>query len=73
MSAVEIERMARLDRDAPERMPRSPQAKIIRRALEFTQEEFAERIHIPLGTLRDWEQGQAEPDHPTSLPAADCS
>jgi putative transcriptional regulator len=24
----------------------------------------AERYHIPLGTLRDWEQGRSEPDGP---------
>jgi hypothetical protein len=30
-----------------------------------TQEEFAARYRIPLGTLRDWEQGRAEPDQPT--------
>ena len=46
-------------------MNRTPQAKIIRRALELTQEEFAARYHIPLGTLRDWEQGRAAPDQPT--------
>ena len=44
------------------RMKRTPQAKIIRRALGFTQEEFATRYRIPLGTLRDWEQGRVEPD-----------
>ena len=27
-------------------------------------EEFAERYRIPLGTLRDWEQGRCEPDQP---------
>ena len=37
----------------------------IERALELTQEEFAVRYHIPLGTLRDWEQGRAQPDQPT--------
>lgn len=47
------------------RMKRTPQVKIIRRALELTQEEFAARYHVPLGTLRDWEQGRAEPDQPT--------
>lgn len=47
------------------RMKRTPQAKIIRRALGFTQEEFAARYRIPLGTLRDWEQGRAKPDQPT--------
>ena len=38
---------------------------VIRRALDLTQEEFAARYHIPLGTLRDWEQGRAEPDQAT--------
>ena len=33
-----------------------------RRALRLTQEEFAERFRIPLGTPRDWEQGKSEPD-----------
>ena len=44
------------------RMTRTPQVKIIRRALGLPQEEFARRFHIPLGTLRDWEQGAATPD-----------
>ena len=72
MSADAIERAALADRDAQplteadlKRMKRTPQAKIIRRALELTQEEFAARYHIPFGTLRDWEQGRAEPDQPT--------
>jgi putative transcriptional regulator len=72
MTADAIERAARADRDAQplteadlKRMKRTPRAKIIRRALELTQEEFAARYHIPLGTLRDWEQGRAEPDQPT--------
>ena len=43
-------------------MKRTPRAKLIRRALGLTQEEFSARFHIPLGTLRDWEQGAAEPD-----------
>lgn len=47
-----------------QRMKRTPQAKIIRRALRLTQEEFAARYLIPLGTLRDWEQGRTEPDQP---------
>jgi putative transcriptional regulator len=72
MTPEAIEKAARADRDAQplteadlKRMKRTPQAKIIRRALELTQEEFAARYHIPLGTLRDWEQGRAEPDQPT--------
>jgi putative transcriptional regulator len=71
MSIADVERAARTDRDAQPlterdlaRMKRTPQAKIIRRALELTQEEFAARYHIPVGTLRDWEQGRAKPDQP---------
>ena len=72
MTPEAVEKAARADRDAQplteadfRRMRRTPQAKIIRRALDLTQEEFAARYHIPLGTLRDWEQGRAEPDQPT--------
>lgn len=39
-----------------------PRIKIIRRAFRLTQEEFAEQFGIPIGTLRDWEQGRKEPD-----------
>ncbi len=72
MSASEVEQAARRDPDAQplteddlKRMKRTPQAKIIRRALELSQEEFAARYRIPLGTLRDWEQGRASPDQAT--------
>ncbi len=44
------------------RLKRTPQVKVIRRALGFSQQEFAARFHIPLGTLRDWEQSRKEPD-----------
>ena len=47
--------------DVP-RMRRTPQARVIRRALGLSQEEFAARFRIPLGTLRDWEQGRKAPD-----------
>ncbi|MFZ3235911.1 MAG: XRE family transcriptional regulator [Stellaceae bacterium] len=30
----------------------------------MTQQEFAACYKIPLGTLRDWEQGRSEPDQP---------
>jgi putative transcriptional regulator len=42
--------------------PRVPRVTIIRRALNLSQEEFAERYEVPIGTLRDWEQGRKEPD-----------
>jgi putative transcriptional regulator len=41
-----------------------PRVRTLRRALALTQEEFAARYHIPLGTLRDWEQGRSTPDQP---------
>jgi putative transcriptional regulator len=66
-----IERAALSDPDAIplteadfKRMKRTPQVRIIRRALDLTQEEFALRYHIPTGTLRDWEQGRSQPDQP---------
>jgi putative transcriptional regulator len=72
MTPEAIESSASADRDAEpltagdlKRMRRTPQAKIIRRALALKQEEFAARYDIPLGTLRDWEQGRAQPDRPT--------
>jgi putative transcriptional regulator len=42
--------------------PRVPRVRTLRRALRLSQEEFAARYHIPVGTLRDWEQGRKEPD-----------
>jgi putative transcriptional regulator len=41
---------------------RVPRVKALRVALELTQEQFSERFGIPVGTLRDWEQGKSEPD-----------
>ena len=47
------------------RMKRTPQVRIVRRALQLTQEEFAARYQIAIGTLRDWEQDRYEPDGAT--------
>lgn len=44
------------------KMKRVPLIKRIRRALGISQEDFAKQFAIPLGTLRDWEQGRREPD-----------
>ena len=46
----------------PDRWRPLPRAYGIRRRLGLTQEQFAEAFQIPLGTLRDWEQGRVEPD-----------
>jgi putative transcriptional regulator len=39
-----------------------PNPKVVRQALGLSQEGFAARFRIPVGTLRDWEQGRVEPD-----------
>ena len=71
MTEAEIHAAAFADPDAQPltaasmaRMRPVPRAKTLRRALGLTQEEFAARFQIPLGTLRDWEQGRAQPDQP---------
>jgi len=38
--------------------------KKLRERLGLTQEQFASRYRIPVGTLRDWEQGRKRPDAP---------
>ncbi|HRD75684.1 MAG TPA: transcriptional regulator [Hyphomicrobiaceae bacterium] len=42
--------------------PCVPRVTVIRRALQLSQEAFAKRFQIPIGTLRDWEQMRKEPD-----------
>lgn len=37
-------------------------AQAVRKRLKMTQEEFAAILHIPLATLRNWEQGRTVPD-----------
>lgn len=71
MTEAEVHAAALADPDAQPlteesmaRMRPVPRAKTLRRALGLTQEEFAARFQIPIGTLRDWEQGRTEPDQP---------
>jgi putative transcriptional regulator len=71
MTVTEISAAAAADPDARpmtedelRKARRVPRVKTMRRALGITQEEFATRYHVPLGTLRDWEQGRTEPDQP---------
>lgn len=44
------------------RMRRAPDPRAIRQRLGLTQEAFARRFQIAIGTLRDWEQGVHVPD-----------
>jgi putative transcriptional regulator len=69
MTDEEIHQAALSDPDNPPmtledwaKLKPSPRVRTIRRALGLTQEEFAAKFHIPVGTLRDWEQGRVEPD-----------
>jgi putative transcriptional regulator len=71
MTDEQVHAAAMADPDArpmtPEELAKArrvPRVRTLRRALGLTQEEFAVRYHIPLGTLRDWEQGRTEPDQP---------
>jgi putative transcriptional regulator len=69
MTDAEINAAALADPDNPPLTPerqarfkRVPPVKVMRRAMRLTQEDFSARFRIPLGTLRDWEQGKSEPD-----------
>lgn len=69
MSDAEIETAALSDPDAQPwtesqfRASRKvARIRTLRRALRLTQQQFADRYQIPLGTLRDWEQHRSEPD-----------
>jgi putative transcriptional regulator len=52
------EHLARTRRVAPGTLG----VKALRFKLGLTQEEFARRFHLPLGTVRDWERGARRPD-----------
>ena len=45
-------------------MRRLPDIKSLRPRLGMTQEQFARTYRLPLGTVRDWEQGRTRPDAP---------
>ncbi|MCC6890082.1 MAG: helix-turn-helix domain-containing protein [Hyphomicrobiales bacterium] len=71
MSDKEVMAAARSDPDAqpltPEqlaRMRRVSRVKELRQRLGMTQAEFAEAFHLPITTLRDWEQRRSTPDAP---------
>jgi putative transcriptional regulator len=69
MSEEERHQAALSDPDCPPateaqlaRARRVPTVRALRKKLNLTQEEFASRFHLPLGTVRDWEQGAHVPD-----------
>jgi putative transcriptional regulator len=71
MTDKEVRAAALSDPDAhpltPEqlaRMRRVSRVKVLRQRLRMTQTEFAEAFHLPITTLRDWEQRRSTPDAP---------
>ena len=47
---------------SPDALDRGQRGRLIRRVrtgLGLSQVEFARRFHVPVGTLRDWEQARA--------------
>jgi putative transcriptional regulator len=69
MSEEERHRAALSDPECPPateaqltRARRVPTVRALRKKLNLTLEEFAARFHLPLGTVRDWEQGAHVPD-----------
>lgn len=71
MTEPEIEANAEGDPDNPlltedelARLRPVPDVKAIRERLRLTQEQFAARFAVPLGTLRDWERGTRTPTGP---------
>lgn len=69
MTEEEIEANALSDPDNPpftdeelSRLRPVSQARRVRTLLHLTQEQFADRFNLPLGTVRDWELGRREPD-----------
>lgn len=45
-------------------MHRVSRVKVLRQRLGMTQAQFAEAFHLPITTLRDWEQHRSTPDAP---------
>lgn len=71
MADDEVVAAAQSDPDAqplaPEQlatMRRVSRVKVLRQRLGMTQAEFAEAFHLPITTLRDWEQRRSTPDAP---------
>jgi putative transcriptional regulator len=46
------------------KMRRVSRVKVLRQRLGMTQTEFAQAFHLPITTLRDWEQRRSVPDAP---------
>lgn len=71
MSDADVRRAALADPDAQpltktrlSKMRRVSRVKALRERMGLTQRAFATAFHLPLTTLRDWEQRRSTPDAP---------
>jgi putative transcriptional regulator len=71
MTDEQVARAAQSDPDAQPltaeqlaKMRRVSRVKVLRQRLDMTQEQFAAAFHLPITTLRDWEQRRSTPDAP---------
>jgi putative transcriptional regulator len=71
MSDADVRKAAQADPDAQplgreqlSKMRRVSRVKALRERMGLTQREFAAAFHLPLTTLRDWEQRRSVPDAP---------
>ncbi len=66
MTGEEIERGIAADPDAAPPMSdaeiTAARVRWVRKATGLSQEQFAARYRVPVGTLRDWEQARSVPD-----------
>lgn len=46
------------------RVVKGPDVKALRQRIKMTQLAFARAYGLPLGTVKDWEQGRRQPDAP---------
>lgn len=46
------------------RVAAGPDVKAIRAKTKLSQAKFAARLHVPVATVRDWEQHRRSPDAP---------
>ena len=49
------------------RIAKPVNVKAIRERVRKTQAEFARAFHLPVGTVRDWEQNRRQPDAPARV------
>jgi putative transcriptional regulator len=69
MTEEELEANALFDLDNPplseeelKKLSAIPNTKQIRERLQLSQKQFAEKFHLSLRTVQDWEQGRTQPD-----------